>query len=112
MQEQIERIGNIIIFNLSGRIDGKVSGELQDIILPLIQKNGCILLNMSEVVYLSSAGLRLLLAVYRRVMQQQAKIALLNVVENVKEVIEITGFISYFTLFEDKHAALKWFESE
>jgi anti-sigma B factor antagonist len=55
-----------------------------------------VLLDLSEVGYISSAGLRILLLAYRRAEQTGTPIALVGVSETLRDVLAATGFLRFF----------------
>jgi anti-sigma B factor antagonist len=56
------------------------------------------ILDLSKVDYLSSAGLRLLLLLYREFAAKKGKVVLLGVSEEIRTVMSHTGFLNFFTL--------------
>lgn len=88
----------IIIAEMSGDIDGSSASKIQSAILDLDQQEGGnkILLNMSNVPYMSSAGLRMLLSVSRQIKALEGKLVLVGVSEEIKDVMEMTGFLEFF----------------
>lgn len=111
MQLRNEIIDDNIIISLTGRIDGKIAAEIQEDILALEKNHSGLLLDMEGVTYLSSAGLRILLAVYRQAKIDQKKIALLKLTPEVKQNMDITGFLDHFVVFDDKESGLQWLNS-
>ena len=61
---------------------------------------------MTKVNYMSSAGLRTLLLIYRQSTSQSVKIALVGVSEEVKDVMTMTGFVKFFALCDTLEAGL------
>lgn len=55
------------------------------------------ILNMTQVAYLSSAGLRVLLSVYRQVSVQEGSVILVGLIEEIKDTMSVTGFLDFFT---------------
>lgn len=95
------------VVEIEGAIDGKTASEAQGKITPLLQPNSAVVLDMSKVNYMSSAGLRTLLLVYRQSTAQSAKLALVGLSEEVKDVMSMTGFLKFFTLCETLEEGLK-----
>jgi anti-anti-sigma factor len=62
--------------------------------------NDRLLIELSQLEYISSAGLRVLLVVAKRIQQKGGKVVLCALVPNVKEVFEISGFSSIFKIFD------------
>jgi anti-sigma B factor antagonist len=69
-----------------------------------------IILEMTQVPYMSSAGLRVLLAVYRQMTAQNGQVVLVGLVEEIKDTMSVTGFLDFFTTadsLEEAFAVLK-----
>jgi anti-sigma B factor antagonist len=59
---------------------------------------------------MSSAGLRVLLAVYRQMTAQNGQVVLVGLVEEIKDTMSVTGFLDFFTTadsLEEAFAVLK-----
>ena len=74
-----------------GRLDTMTSPEFEKELLNLLGGVSNLVLDMSKVEYVSSAGLRVILKA-QKVMFNQGEMKLVGVNENVMEVFEITGF--------------------
>ena len=61
---------------------------------------------------MSSAGLRMLLLIYRQAQQKSGQIALVGLSEEIKDIMSVTGFLSYFTVCETLEDGLKVLEEE
>jgi len=83
---------------LEGSIDGKTAPEVREQLRPLLAANSKIVLDLTKVDYLSSAGLRLLLLLYRELSARKGKVVLLGVSEDIRTVMSHTGFLNFFTL--------------
>jgi anti-sigma B factor antagonist len=106
MQIEIQTKDSVTVVTIEGSIDGKTAPEAQAKITPLLQPNSRVILDMSKVDYMSSAGLRTLLLVYRQSTGQSAKIVLVGISEEVKDVMTMTGFVKFFTLCDTLDAGL------
>jgi anti-sigma B factor antagonist len=94
---------------LEGSIDGKTAPQIREefsTALPQVQK---LIIDMSRVDYLSSAGLRLLLSLYREITARKGKLVLVQVPPEIRTVMSHTGFLSFFTLADSQHEALHAF---
>ncbi|MBQ6132061.1 MAG: STAS domain-containing protein [Selenomonadaceae bacterium] len=58
-------------------------------------------IDLAELEYISSAGLRTLLKMQKR-MDKQGAMRIKNIRENVREVLDMTGFANFLTIAEDK----------
>jgi anti-sigma B factor antagonist len=106
MDINVTTIKQIAVVRLDGRIDGRTAAELQDRILPLIQPGSKIVLDMTDVTYMSSAGLRLLVLTYRQVADSDGDLVLAVLSEKIRDTMSITGFLPYFTVYDTVEAAL------
>lgn len=76
---------------VSGRIDTVTAPELESQIKPELDGITELVLDVKELDYISSAGLRVLLSM-QKVMNRQGSMKLLNVNDTVYEIFEVTGF--------------------
>jgi anti-anti-sigma factor len=97
-QQQQDGIINLAI---SGRLDAVSAVEADKEFSKVLDAgHDRLLINLSELNYISSAGLRVLLVVAKRIQQNGGKVVLTALTPNVKEVFEISGFSSIFKIFE------------
>lgn len=96
----------VTVIGLKGSIDGKTAPELQAEIVPVVGQVDKVILDLAEVDYMSSAGLRMLLTLYRQFLARKGRIALVAVAPDIKDVMSYTGFISFFTLADGVEEAL------
>ncbi len=82
---------------LAGRLDTNTAPELEEALSAGLDGVGELTLDMALLQYISSAGLRVLLAAQKR-MNKQGKMRLTNVAEAVMEVFEVTGFADILTI--------------
>lgn len=80
------------VLMISGRLDTNTAPVLEKTIREDIRENATLVLDMKELEYISSAGLRVLLSAQKR-MQRNGAMKLIHVCEIVKEVLELTGFV-------------------
>ena len=103
MRINTQNYNTITVVELQGEIDGDVADSLKNIVTETISKEMTgIVLNMSDVSFIDSAGLELLLWVrdYCRRDKTQLKLAALD--ENCAKILEITRLENEF----DRHAEL------
>jgi anti-anti-sigma factor len=105
-----KRIGNAAIVAISGRIDAVTSRDLEAVLSNLIDNNNKkIVASLAGVEYISSAGLRVLLAALKRLRQEQGDLRLASLQPSVREVFDITGFAKLFTILSsEKEAVDSW----
>ena len=100
--------GNAIMVSLEGRLDAVASSEFETSLSDWISKGEHnFLLNLTDLDYISSAGLRSILATSKKLKETQGKIFLTGLHGPVEEVFKISGFLSIFRVFASAEAALK-----
>ena len=101
---------DITVLSIEGRLDTLSSSELQASLQGLI--NGGqhqILIDCTELEFISSSGLRVLLSAGKQLNSLRGKIALCALKDRIKEVFDIAGFTMLFSIFSDETAALEHF---
>lgn len=85
--------GDILILRLAGRLDALVSPEVEKQVFQFIDRGQHkIIMDFSGVDYISSAGMRVLLAVMKKLKNYKGHMILCSVVDNVMEVFRLAGF--------------------
>ena len=75
-----------------GRLDSNTSVEAEKVIDELTGRFDTLILDMKELDYISSAGLRILKRAYMAMRRKDGRLYLKNVNKMVMEVFEVTGF--------------------
>lgn len=88
--------GAALTITLEGRLDTSTAPQLEGELKSLAGVTD-LTLDFAALEYLSSAGLRVLLAA-QKLMNKQGKMTLKNVNETIMEVFEVTGFIDILTI--------------
>lgn len=102
-----EEHNGIKIVKLKGRLDASTAGKLEEALSAYNeQENLKVLVDCEELDYISSAGLRVLLASAKEFKKHDGKIVLAKLNPNVKQVFEISGFTSIFPIYENKEKAI------
>ena len=89
--------GEKLTLTLSGRLDTNTSPALEAELKRSVDGVKELIFDFSDVEYISSAGLRILLAA-QKVMNRQGSMKLTGVSADVMEVFEITGFSDILTI--------------
>lgn len=97
MDIQINQQEDITIVTLAGEVDANTAPKIHEVILPLAEPGSKILLDMTAVPYMSSAGLRLLLYLYRQTTGNSAQLVLVGLSEELIDTMSVTGFLDFFT---------------
>jgi len=102
-----EKKGNVNILKVKGRLDASTSGKLEEALQEFTSKDKMrVLVDCQDLDYISSAGLRVLLAAAKEFQKRSGKIFLSALNANVKQVFEISGFTSIFPIYETSEAAI------
>lgn len=88
---------NQMIIKLGGRLDTNTAPELDAELKEDLNNIEDLVLNLENLQYISSAGLRVVLAT-QKVMNNQGKMTVTNVQDMVMEVFEATGFSDVLTI--------------
>ena len=78
-----------LIISLEGRLDTTTSPELESEYKKLDEKN--IVLDLKDLNYISSAGLRVLLTMQKE-MNKKGTLEIINVCDDVRDIFEVTSF--------------------
>lgn len=81
---------------LSGRLDSTTADDTGEVFQKTAERFDNIILNFSELQYISSAGLRQLKLLYITMQKKNGTLVLRNANEMVTEVLEMSGFITMF----------------
>ena len=84
-------VGSKLTMALAGRLDSNSAPQLESELKESLVDVNDLVLDFAELVYLSSAGLRVILAAQKQ-MNKQGKMAIIKVNETIMEIFEITGF--------------------
>ena len=88
---------NKLTLGLSGRLGTLTAPQLEAVIQNELDGITELVLDLKDLVYVSSAGLRVFLLV-QKTMNKKGSMTLCNVCDDIKEVLTITGFADIFTI--------------
>ena len=97
MEIKKEKNGTALTVSLSGRLDAVTASDLDKSLQQDLEGITDFVLDLKDLIYIASAGLRVLLVAQKR-MKKQGSMKLINVNRDVKEVLEMTGFIDFLTV--------------
>ena len=89
--------GAKLVLSLEGRLDTTTAPQLEAELKRSITGVEELVFDFSRLEYISSAGLRVLLA-SQKVMNRQGKMIIRNVNEVIQEVFDVTGFVDILTI--------------
>ena len=89
--------GTELTITIAGRLDTTTAPQLEAEFKQNINGVEKLVLDFASLEYLSSAGLRVLLAA-QKVMNKQGEMVIRNVNETINEIFDVTGFIDILTI--------------
>lgn len=100
--------GEITILVLIGKLNTLSSGALDQKLRDLTDNNfNRLVIDFSDLDFISSSGLRVLLTTGKKVKSNQGKLALSALQEHVKDVFDVAGFTMLFNIFATQDEAVK-----
>lgn len=86
-----------LLITLEGRLDTTTAPQLEEELKANMAGITELVLDFGKLEYISSAGLRVLLAA-QKVMNKQGKMIIRHVNETVMEIFEVTGFVDILSI--------------
>ena len=96
MTMEINEANGMVSFTFQGRLDAVTSEGVEADIMQAITKDGRYLYNLASLEYISSAGLRVLLATSKEIQRKQGRFVMCAPNPNVRNILDISGFASIF----------------
>lgn len=106
MDIKIKNVQAVTVAELAGDLDANTASEVQKKVIPLATPSSKILLDLHGVEYMSSAGLRMLLSLYRRVSASNGQVVLVGLAPEIHKTMSITGFLDFFITCETLESGL------
>ncbi len=97
MNIQVKKENEALLIELEGRLDTTTAPQLEKTLKVEVADHKKLIFDFAQLAYISSAGLRVLLAA-QKVMNRQGEMKILNVNETIMEVFEVTGFSDILTV--------------
>ena len=108
----VERSDGILIAVAEGRVDGANAQEFQGELTGAIEPSDrAVILDLGEITYISSAGLRVILLFARALKRQDAELAVCSLSESIREVFEISGFDKIIPVRDSRPDAIASFQA-
>lgn len=99
--------GALVILQPIGRLDSASAPIFEKKMKDVLDRgNNKILVDLGKLDYISSAGLRVLLMGAKGTQARQGKVTLCAMKPKIREVLEVSGFLSIFTAYETRDAAV------
>ena len=106
---ELEEIEHRVILRLDGRVDTMSAPILERKLAGLIEEDHFhLLLDFARVDYMSSAGMRVLLSINKKLLLKKGELVLFSLSDEVNEVIRMAGFEKIFKIFSSEKEALQF----
>ena len=111
MEVTEKSVNDCEIVTINGRIDSYTSPQLSDALNQITTLNMFkIILDLSDVTYISSAGLRVLIDIQKKCKKNnQGEVVLVNTPQRVYDTLELAGFVPLFKFHSNVSSALAEF---
>lgn len=89
--------GKALVLSVGGRLDTTTAPELEASVKEVIDDVNDLTLDLKELEYVSSAGLRVILSM-QKAMNKQGQMVVTNVSPDIMEILDVTGFSDILTI--------------
>lgn len=107
MEISMNKKDNITTFNIIGNLDSNTATDAREKIIPTITGNDKLILDMNKCEFVSSAGLRTLLLIAKKLKTTLGKGVMVGVSDEILDVMEMTGFDDMFEIYKTADEAVK-----
>lgn len=102
-----EKIGDVLVVSLAGQVNSANAAEVESALLAWVEQGERLCaLDLGRLDYISSAGLRVILMTAKRLKQNAGQLVLCGLQPQVKEVFDISGFLTILTVVDTRDAAV------
>jgi len=110
---QTREEGKVSIIDLNGYLDAHTAPQLEDVFNKLIKESKFnIVVNLTELQYISSAGLGVFVANVEKIRENDGDIKFTNFSESVYNIFDLLGFPLLFEFFKDEKEAIAKFNEQ
>ena len=92
----VDYFGGEAVLKLGGHLNTNTAADLEEALEPVFERTNKVVLDFADPEYLSSAGLRVLVATQKRVTAAEGALRIVNAGDDIREVFDITGLIDVF----------------
>lgn len=105
---KVREVGNDLVLYITGRLDVHFSAEVESEIEKQMEKHpdANLVINLAEVEYMSSSGLRVLVATMRKLKSRNKELKLCQLNPAVLKVFEVVELMDMFDIYDSETEAL------
>ena len=102
-----EKIGDVLAVSLEGQLNSANAAEVESALLAWVEQGERLCaLDLARLNYISSAGLRVILMTAKRLKKNSGQLILCALQPQVKEVFDISGFLTILTVVDTRGQAV------
>jgi anti-anti-sigma factor len=96
LEVAVEQLESVVVIHAVGPVDSTTAPALQEAMLNAAENSGGALqLDLAQVSYLSSAGMRILLLAAKALQKRGERLRLVNVPQHIHSLLNLAGFTSF-----------------
>jgi len=107
-----KNINNIQVIAISGRIDVISANDLEIFLNNVIGNNSRMIFDLSETEYISSSGLRVLIATLKILEKKNGEMRLASLQPLIRNILDISGLSNIFSIQQNLKAAMDSFDEK
>lgn len=108
-----DKFESITVLGLCGRMDSNTSRLVEEKLITLIDRGeNRMVVDCAQLDYISSAGLRVFLMAAKKVTQAKGKLVLATLNDDIRQVFDLTGFSSIFSICPSREEAISYHKKE
>lgn len=97
----------VSVVSVGGSLDADGTRQLEETVSGMLDNGQTrILFDFSDLDYINSSGLRILVMAYQKLRSSQGKVGICGVKDYIQEVFEISGYDKIFAMYPDRGQAL------
>ena len=97
MKTTVQELDGRLVAVLAGELDTAAAAETEAALKPLFESTGKdLVLDCADLQYIASSGIRILVNLLKTAKAKGDRVVLKNVNDVIRDVLELTGFVSYF----------------
>jgi anti-sigma B factor antagonist len=113
MEIMERKVGGVSVVALGGRLDAYVSNDVEQKLNELVDADEVrLVVSLEGLDYISSSGLRVLLASLKKVRKREGDIKLACMRPQIKEVFDVAGFSQLFSIYDLEDVAVRAFSEK
>ncbi|MCG5219442.1 STAS domain-containing protein [Streptosporangium sp. KLBMP 9127] len=103
----VSKEGELAVVALTGDLDSRTAPTVQEHVGAALTESRLLALDLSNLRYMSSAGLRVMLLSYRQAQRAGGEMAVVGLSDELRMLMSAVGFLSFFTVADNLADATK-----